>query len=307
MAATIDVGDKKTEKKSAAVMLEEYKFKQHKGHVTRDEKREKLRILLAARSAHLPDYSWCADWVQWMRNNHPLLGMCLKYKENPIGIGQRIIILIGSISFGLAATNLVYLFYKINQNANGTVIRFETNDNNYDDSEPAYEITYEMVALWTVGSLLHSLIDLGVWHLSACSCCLPGACCSCCGWLRTFGRYITITLAGIFVALATSAVIMRANFEESIAEDGTSTTNSLNALTELEVEVESFSFLTGYFVELTLVYFVYYPIMATVFFSGAVRPCIPCIGGRPKEIERQYNEKFKVENKNKEESSEEIV
>ena len=155
------------------------------------------------------------------------------------------------------------------------------------DEEAVFVITYEMVALWTIGSLLHSLIDLGAWHLSACACCMPGACCSFCGWLRTFGKYATLSLCFSFIALASTAAVMRANFEESNGS------NSLNDLTDLDVEIRSFSFLSTYFVELTLVYFVYYPIMATLFFSGAVWSCLPCIGGRPKEIARQEEEKRK--------------
>ena len=145
-----------------------------------------------------------------------------------------------------------------------------------------------MVSLWTLGSLLHSLLDLGAWHVTACACCMPGACCQCCGWLRKLGPYISIALSGSFVAIATTAIVMRANFE---ASEGT---NSLNELTGLNTRVTSFSFLGGYFIELGLVYFVYFPMIATVFFSGAVWSCIPCIGGRPKEIQRQTVEKRRI-------------
>mmetsp|Transcript_24501 Transcript_24501/g.30795 ORF Transcript_24501/g.30795 Transcript_24501/m.30795 type:complete len:291 (+) Transcript_24501:134-1006(+) len=271
-----------TRKKTAAEMLEEYKAKQQVGHTTRDEKKLELQRLLASRSAHLPGYSWCADWVQWMRNNHPVFGMCCKYKENPVGIGQRVMILISSIFFGLAATNLVYLFYHIVEEANGVVFEIQTGD-----GDGKFVLTYEQVAVWTFGSILHSLTDLGIWHLTACACCMPGACCGCCGWLRTLGRFATIAVCGSIVALGTTALIMRANFE---ASDGQA---EFNELTGLELEIRSFSFLTAYFVELVLVWFCYYPIMATIFFSGAVRPILPCIGGRPKEIDRQREEKRK--------------
>jgi hypothetical protein len=294
----VELQENKTGKMNAAEMLKEYNLNQHKGHNKREETHNELRRLLAVRSAHLPGYSWCGDWIQWMRNNHPLFGMCCKYRDNPISMGQRVVILAGSISFGLAATNFIYLFYNIYDDANGIILTLETGDGTEGDS--SFELTYEMVALWTVGSLLHSLIDLGVWHLAACSCCLPGGCLGWCGWLRTLGRYITITLCAFFIAVATSAVIMRANFEEgSLTEEN----SSFNELAELDVKVGSFSFLYGYLIELSLVYCVYYPIMATIFFSGAIRPCLPCVGGRPKEIERQSMEKQKLEHK-KEESFE---
>lgn len=224
-----------------------------------------------------------------MRNNHPLFGMCCKYKENPVGFGQRIVILISSISFGLAATNLVYLFYHLVEEANGVVLEIETGG-----GEGKFILTYEQVAIWTFGSLLHSLTDLGIWHLTACACCMPGACCGCCGWLRTLGRFASIAVCGVFVALGTTALIMRANFEASQGEA------ELNKLTGLELEIRSFSFLSAYAVELGLVWFCYYPIMATIFFSGAIRPVFPCIGGRPKEIDRQREEKRRKMNNGEE-------
>ena len=281
--------EKKDEgRKTGAEMLAEYKLKQQIGHTKKEANELQLRRLLAARSAHLPGYSWCADWVQWMRNNHPLLALCCKYRANPVGIGNRLIILLGSISFGLAATNFIYLFYQVYDDANGVVLKIKTGENL---GEPTYfSLTYEMVVVWTLGSCLHSLLDLCAWHLTACACCMPGACLGRCGFLRTLGPFLTVSLCAIFVVSAITAVVMRANYEQG-GGDG----KSLNGLTALEVEVESLSFLMGYFVELGLVYFLYYPIMATIFFSGAIRPCFPCIGGRPKEIERQLNEKKKLE------------
>merc|ERR1712038_1048100 len=158
-----------------------------------------------------------------------------------------------------------------------------------------FVLTYEMVTLFTVGSLLHSLLDLGIWHLTACACCMPGACCGCCGWLRTLGRYATIAVCGIFVALGTTALIMRANYESSNGEA------EFNELTGLDLDISSFSFLAAYGVELALVWLCYYPIMATIFFSGAIRPILPCIGGRPKEIDRQREEKRRKMQQNQDE------
>jgi len=279
-------------KKSTSEMLSNYKTKQEKGRNTEEEKRLQLRRLLAARSAHLPGYSWCADWIQWMRNNHPLLALCCRYKENPVGTGERLIILLGSISFGLAATNLVYLFYKIYDDANGNIIIISTGDDSV--NSPGFTLTYEMFALWTLGSLIHALIDLLVWHITACGCCMPGACCSFCGCLRKLGPYITITLCALFFGVASTAVVMRANYEGSGGE------GSFFELTQLQLNFRSYSFLLGYFIELVLVYFVYYPIMATIFFSGCLRPICCCIGGRPKELERQRAEKRKRAEQNRE-------
>jgi hypothetical protein len=98
------------------IKLSEYNASQKTfGNNNNDRRNEinELRLLLAARSPHLPGHSWCGDWVQWMRNNHPLLGICCKYPDHPIGIRQRLIILVGSIAFGLSATNFIYLFYHL--------------------------------------------------------------------------------------------------------------------------------------------------------------------------------------------------
>jgi len=233
-----------------------------------------LRRLLAARSYHLPGNGWCGDWIQWMRNNHPLFGICCKYRQHPVGIGHRIILLLGSVSFGIAATNLVFLYYHLYEERNGTLLTIYLGDNNY-------ELTYEMIVVWTLGSFLHSIVDLAVWHLAACSWCMPGGIFSCCQFMRIFGSYMTIIICAVFLAFGIWAILMRANYEEA---NGTTT---IDELTDLEIQtIQSFSFLVGYFVELALAYFVYFPIMGTVMFSGMLRRCFPCLGGRQKEVDR---------------------
>ena len=241
--------------------------------------RNEVRLLLAARSPHLPGYGWIADWFQWMRNNHPLLGICCKYRENPVGVGERIVILLGSVSFGITATNGVFLYFKFFSEQNYTLVKMQWEDQFYD-------LTYEMIVLWTLGSFLHSIVDLIVWYIAACSCCMPGGCCGAFEQFRVLGKCITVYICAIFAALAITLSLMRANYEEAPQEQFTNTT--IDELTELEIEtIRSFSFLVGYFTELVLVYFVYFPIVGTVLFSGILRPCLPCIGGRPQEIDRQ--------------------
>jgi hypothetical protein len=256
-------------KKTAKEKLAEYQLKSQTGHSAQEETNLQLRRLLAARSSHLPGHNWCQDWTQWMRNNHPLIGLCFRYKENPIGLAQRLVILIGSISFGLAATNIIYLFYHIYDGADGTVVDVDLDDT------VGFEITYEMIALWTLGGLLHSLIDLGVWHLQACACCLPGGCCGSFGFLRKLGGALTVVLATVFFVLAIIVVIMRANYE-------TNQSANLTELAQMQLHrIETFSFLMGYGVELFLAYFFYYPLVATVMFSGVLKPLLCCLGGRP--------------------------
>lgn len=38
------------------------------------EKEERLIAALAMRSYHLPDHTYCDDWLQYLQNNHPIIG-----------------------------------------------------------------------------------------------------------------------------------------------------------------------------------------------------------------------------------------
>lgn len=146
---------------TAAEMLSRYNEKAGQTELAAAEL--KIQKLFAQRSAHLPGNNWCQDWFQWMRNNHPLLGLCFRHRLNPVGMGPRLVILLSSVSFGLIATNLIYLFYRTHPDANGSIINIEFGE----DGSPildSFQITYEAVCLWTLGGLLHSLMDLGMWH-----------------------------------------------------------------------------------------------------------------------------------------------
>ena len=66
---------------------------------------------LANRAFHLPGYSYCADWCQYIVNNHMLFGMCCRHPKHPIGTRMRALNLLGSALFGLAITNVIWLGY----------------------------------------------------------------------------------------------------------------------------------------------------------------------------------------------------
>lgn len=288
-----------TSRVTASELLAQYNERAHVGHREVEEEEVKLKRLYAARSAHLPGNNWCQDWIQWMRNNHPLLGLCCRHQLNPVGIGPRMVILICSISFGLLVTNLVYLFYRNFPDANGAVISIDIDEDGYSDYSNSFVITYEMIVLWTLGGLLHSLLDLGMWHLTACACCIQ----SC---IAKAGPYVAIAIAAVISAAATLAVVWRAMYEDNLIENS-SANNVVEGQNNEWIEVsniQSFQFLYSYYLELMIVWFFTYPIMATIFFSGAVWSCIPCIGGRPKEIKRQEDEAKKKQTNN---ADEEIV
>lgn len=243
----------------------------------RTEEEQYMAKLFSIRSAHLPGNNWCQDWIQWMKNNHPLLGLCCRHPLNPIGIRPRLVLLMSSISFGLVATNLVYLFYGY-YDADGISMKLDW----FEDDENTFVITYKMISLWTIGGLLHSLVDLGMWHLTACACCLPGSGCHRrCGCLGKVGPYVAVLVAALLSAAATFVILMRASYEEGRSDS--------EWTTDVE-DVESFVFLFSYLWELSMVYLCWHPFLATVFFSGAIWGVFPCIGGRPKEIKRQQDE-----------------
>ncbi len=60
----------------------------------RKAEKDDLISLLRRRSMHLPGNNWYQDWIQYIRNNHPLLGICLHHPLHPLRMGQRIYILL---------------------------------------------------------------------------------------------------------------------------------------------------------------------------------------------------------------------
>lgn len=239
-----------------------------------DEEDMRVTQLLARRAAHLPGNNWCQDWFQFMRNNHPLLGICFKHKLHPLGMEERLVMLVGSIAFGVSATNCVFLYYS-------------TSEWDFDEevitvwsvrSDKEIVITSGMVALWIFGGLVHSCFDLFIWHLSACACFLPGGFCQRFWYLQKVGSYISIALVACLVALCTFLIVIRADFED---QDG-------------KIDFSDLNFLLGYGVELGLVYAVYWPLIGTTLFSGIFSKCIPCVG-RPNDLRRQLRERLREE------------
>lgn len=255
-----------------------------------------VKKLLARRSFHLPEHNWCQDWMQFIKNNHPLFGLCLYHPLHPLRLGHRIFIFIGSVAFGLTATNFVYLWYAYSDEDMNKILIEVSLGNTPVISREDLQVTHGMIALWTFGGILHSIFDVTLWFLTACICFLEGNTCGRFKRLRGIGSYATIAIVAIFVALSSFAVAGRAIYESRLhaAEQGV----ILDDAEWLEVvKFESFSFLLGYGVESLLVYCAYYPLLVTFGFSGALRPlfrCLPCVrflGGRQNELLRQYEER----------------
>lgn len=136
--------------------------------------------LLARKSYHLPGNTWRQDWVQWLRNNHIIVGICLHHPYHPIERWERIIVLLGSMSFALVTINIYYLLSFVN---NPSISDFDPSEVLYTLSSgnggPNYTITAGMAGLWIVGGVFHSMFDVVVWQAAACSWFHPGTDCVC--------------------------------------------------------------------------------------------------------------------------------
>lgn len=147
--------------------------------LTPEEKAYKDAVVpaLLVRAYHLPgNKSWLSDWWQYMTNNHPVFGICWHHKYHPVRGLVRIFSLIGSMLFGLALTNIIYLafvfsqtdydksYVEIHPNVTGTVA--------VDNSVAALSVTNGNIALWTIGAFLHAMFDNLIWAMAACSWCV---------------------------------------------------------------------------------------------------------------------------------------
>ncbi len=256
-----------------------------------------IRRLLARRSFHLPRNNWCEDWMQFIKNNHVLFGLCCHHPLHPLKLGHRVFILIGSIAFGLTATNSVYLWYAYSdEDMNKILVQVSLGEVPIGINLEELQITHGMVTLWTFGSILHSFFDVSLWFMTACLCFLEGNICGRYHKYRSIGSYVVVAIVAVMVALSSFAIAGRVIYETRLnaARNG-------NALDDEQwmtfLHFESYSFLLGFGVESLLTYLVYYPLIVTIGFTGMLRPffqIFPCarfLGGRSAELARQFEER----------------
>ncbi|CAJ1951964.1 unnamed protein product [Cylindrotheca closterium] len=256
--------------------------------------------LLAAQAYHIPGNTWFQDWRQFMRNNHPLFGICLHHKLHPIKSCTRMIALCGSILFGLVMTNIFYLFYLWNPEFDQIVMSITL------DSGEIYTLTTGMLLLWTVGGGIHASFNLCLWYIAACSCCRAGGCCEARACCPSFGKHLIRGVVLMIVVMTVLVIVMRiaiGNPETDTLDDAAATSNVTDSngidffftdeAWDFNVKgTEEFHFVLAYLVQMGLSLFVYYPVFATVLMSG-VLGCngkVPLLGGRPYEV-AQYKRK----------------
>ena len=259
--------------------------------------------LLARRSYHIPGNTWVADWCQWFCNNHILFGICFHNRLHPLEWWERTLALAASISFGLVATNIVYVSYQYNRD----YMNHELYTLNIFNNE--YSLTYGVVLLWTLGGICHSIFDMIIWNIMACACCHPGGkcysnsfnmcCCNINNRCKDCGSYMLIPLILVILIMAIFFVLKRAagiqdhnngeddnDNENANDQDGGDADDFYNFDVENIHGIESFHFLAKYSIELLLAWLVYFPIVGTILFSG-ILGCngrLPILGGRPRDI-----------------------
>lgn len=236
--------------------------------------------LLARRSHHLPGNDWRQDWNMWMSNNHIIFGICLHHRLHPVETWERLLMLLSSVSFGLVATGAVYQLYEMYpESLNAALVQIR-----------GTPVTSSMVVLWTAGGLLHGVFDTAVWHIMACACCHPGGRFGDHKQSRRFkdcGSYLLIPVIVGLLGLAAYLVLQQAasGGTDNNDDDDDSATDDEVDFNDIQGP-ESFRFLTKYCVELFMAWFVYFPVVGTLLFSG-VLGCngrLPFLGGRPRDM-----------------------
>lgn len=201
---------------------------------------------------------------------------------------MRCVAFLGSIIFGLAITNIIYMaFIFEGQQFNKAVVNVTITDQEItgnaalDQQLSQIDVTSGMIALWTVGAALNGLYDNLIWAVAACTCCLEGGRYE---HLQKYRKFIPLIVMFVVVgtaALATLAVV--------IAASSRSTTSNEQSAMLLGIsynpKIESYRFLLAYGVEVAMSLAVWYPLTGALLFTG-VLGCgkVPVFGGRPYEM-----------------------
>lgn len=256
-----------------------------------EESTNRFKRRLAARAYHFPGNSWCQDWMQYLSNTHTVIGMFFHHPLHPMGFQERLVILFGSIAIGLTISNFTYLWFIRNGISVEEEVFTLNSRHTHATGIPEVVITKLMLTLWTLGSFLHTVFDLGLWHMKACTLCRYQGRID--ERLVQWGRVVGLFIVMVAIGVGGYAVLLRASIEyrgEGSIADEVEESIRTNEFYDIEFDDKrSFRFLLGYLVEFVLALFVYYPLAVTILFSG-VLGCggkIPILGGRPREMKRE--------------------
>lgn len=218
--------------------------------------------------------------------------------------------MIGSVMFGLALTNICWLWFIYDQtqstpiftvSAGGVIFNNGTQYvymNNTVTSLTQNDVTPGMFVLWTIGSIIHAIYDTTIWYAASCTCC-SGAC----TWMKerkNFGKYFVIVLVLVTSAISTAFVIIRASLQSNPSKQVDVNAIRSAGLVDDAINVHevtngsksNWSFVMSYGLELFIAWFVFFPIVETILFSG-ILSCggrLRCLGGRPLEMKREQEE-----------------
>jgi len=271
---------------TVAIVIEDVDLDAHRN--------EEIIQALANRDYHIPGNNWCQDWWAWIGNNHPLFAMCCRHRLHPLKSNEIFVHYMSSVLFGLALTSVVFLYFKHNDlKMDNVIVTVPSvtvnatnplqNDINFADAlkdtslrQYEYDITNGDLILWTIGGVLHGIFDLSIWHLSACSLCLPGGMCKSLRCCRALGEHCVLVIAFVITAFTMFVVLERA----AVEGDGTGKA--------------SFKFIKVYLIQVFLAQFCYFPFLFTIEFSGVLGcGCLPILGGRPREIQLETRRQMK--------------
>jgi hypothetical protein len=242
-----------------------------------------IRKRLTACSYHLPGNTACQDLSMYIKNNHSIFGICCHHRLHPVKAKHRFVILLGSLAFGLSATNAVYLYFFWGRDgvSNDPVFSisldgdiFQTLNSNHHVS---IDISQGMALLWTVGAASHSVFDMTLWYMIACPC-TKKKCCRVAGWNAV------VSIVMLTLAVTSFVVVVRAY--ESGESDGNQSDQE-STLFGFGSDKADFRYMYGYLIELAISLMVYTPVMQTILFSG-VLGCftLPVLGGREYEVKK---------------------
>jgi hypothetical protein len=138
---------------------------------------------------------------------------------------------------------------------------------------------------------VHVVFDLGVFFLQSCPPCRTGGFCEkqlhlpnwhqkCWLWLGTHLAFI-VSIAS--TSLAIHVMLIRASVAEHDGDDS-----------DISFDIQSYSFLLLYLLEVFMTHFVAFPLCTFTVFSGVLGCCgrLPGLGGRPYQV-RKHAEKRK--------------
>ncbi|KAL7528179.1 hypothetical protein ACHAWF_002467 [Thalassiosira exigua] len=246
-----------------------------------DPKEDMIRQKLSMRAYHLPGNSWSRDLRMYIVNNHLVFGLCCHHRLHPVKLKQRFVMLLGSLAFGLSATNAVYLYYlwgKNDANYNDTALSISFGGDvveNVATKALKVDITHGMALLWTVGAASHSFFDLSLWHMIACGC-TKGKC-------KVVGWNLAVAVVMLLVAATSFIAVVRA-YESTEEEEQQ---NIFDIALKFGDGKADFQYLYGYMIELLLSLFVYTPLAQLTLFTGILGcGALPFLGGRLYEVRR---------------------